>query len=82
MKKLLFTLRRTRGAIGSYQGPSGALYTAPNVSPTPTDGSDGFPGEGKGLTLSSRELKWVTRIRLNVGGYCSSPIARMIADPM
>ena len=51
MKKLLFTLRRVRGAIGSYQGPPGAPCTAPDVRPTPTDGSDGSPGEGKGLKV-------------------------------
>ena len=56
MKKLLFTLRRVRGAIGSYQGPPGAPCTAPDVLPTPTDGSDGSPGGGKGLILNFIEL--------------------------
>ena len=48
---LFFTLRRSRGATGRYQGPTGAPSTAPRRSrrrrtvPTP------FPGEGRGLNL-------------------------------
>ena len=47
--RLFFTLRRSRGATGRYQGPTGARSTAPRRSrrrrtvPTP------FPGAGKGL---------------------------------
>ena len=51
-EQLLFTLRRSRGAIGSYQGPSGAPSAAPDVPRRPTDGSDGFPGSGKGLSCT------------------------------
>ena len=39
------------GAIGSHQGPTGAAPMAPDVPRRPTDGSDGFPGGGKGLSL-------------------------------
>ena len=48
-EQLLITLRRSRGATGRYQGPTGAPSTAPRRSrrrrtvPTP------FPGGGKGL---------------------------------
>ena len=48
-EQLFFTLRRSRGAIKRYQGPTWALLMAPDVLRRPTDGSDGFPGEGKGL---------------------------------
>ena len=48
-EQLLFTLRRSRGAIKRYQGPTWALLMAPDVLRRPTDGSDGFPGGRKGL---------------------------------
>ena len=41
---------RSRGPIGCYQGPTGAAAVAAGVPRRPTDGSDGFPGSGKGLT--------------------------------
>ena len=34
------------------------------------------------LTLSSIELNTVSRTWLDVGGYCSSPVARMKANPI
>ena len=48
---LKFTHRRSRGAIGRYQRPTGALPVAPGVPRRPMDGADGFPGVGKGLKL-------------------------------
>ena len=65
-EQLLFTLRRSRGAIGSYQGPSGAPSAAPDVPRRPTDGSDGFPGEGKGLRAAG-----VKDIELGIPFACS-----------
>ncbi len=44
VRKLLFTLRRSRGATRRYLGPWGGLYTAPDVPRRPTDGPDGFTG--------------------------------------
>ena len=44
------------GAIGSHQGPTGAPPMAPDVPRRPTDGSDGFPGGGKGLTLKVTKI--------------------------
>ena len=49
VNKLFFTLRRPRGALGRYQGPTGAVWAAAGVPRRPTDGSDAFPGGGKGL---------------------------------
>ena len=51
-EQLLFTLRRSRGAIGRYQRPTGALLVAPGVPRRPMDGADGLPGTGKGLKNS------------------------------
>ena len=52
MNTLLFTLRRTRGAIGSYQRPPGALHTAPYVPPT--------------LRRTARDGSRISRIRKGV----------------
>ena len=45
-EELLFTLRRSRGAAGRYQGTTGAAWAAAGVPRRPTDGSDGCPGGG------------------------------------
>ena len=54
-EELLFTLRRSRGAAGRYQGTTaGAAWAAAGerrVPRRPTDGSDGCPGAGKGLKV-------------------------------
>ena len=50
-EELLFTLRRSRGAAGRYQGTTGAAWAAARVPRRPTDGSDGFSG-GAGGVLS------------------------------
>ena len=47
---LIYSLRRSRGAIGRYQGPTGAAWAAAGLLRRPTDGSDACPGSGKGLT--------------------------------
>ena len=50
-EQIFFTLRRSRGATGRYQGPTGARSTAPRRSrrrrtvPTP------FPGGGRGINV-------------------------------
>ena len=47
--RLFFTLRRSRGATGRYQGPNrGAIYGAPTV-PTTTGGGDAMSRGGKGV---------------------------------
>ena len=49
--RLIYSLRRSRGATGRYQGPTGAAAVAARVPRRPMDGSDAGPGKGKGLTL-------------------------------
>ena len=46
---LIYSLRRSRGAMGRVWRPTGAVAAAAGVPRRPTDGSDGFPGGGKGL---------------------------------
>ena len=41
---LIYSLRRSRGATGRVQRPTGAAAAAARVPRRPTDGSDGFPG--------------------------------------
>ena len=50
--RLFFTLRRSRGATGRYQGPTGARSTAPRRSRRRRGGATPFPGGGKGLNRS------------------------------
>ena len=51
MYESLFTLRRTQGAIGRYEGTTGAAVTAAGRS-AGLDGADSeSPVEGKGLRL-------------------------------
>ena len=52
--KLIYSLRRSRGAIGRYQGPSGAAWAAAGVPRRPMDGSDACPGVGKGLIYRNK----------------------------
>ena len=52
-EQLFFTLRRSRGATGRYQGPTGARSTAPRRSRRRRTGPTPFPGGGKGLTLNT-----------------------------
>ena len=56
-EELLFTFRRSRGAAGRYQGTTGAAWAAAGVPRRPTDGSDGFPGEGRGLRQNFTQLR-------------------------
>ena len=42
--RLIYSLRRSRGATGRYQGPTGAAAVAARVPRRPMDGSDAFPG--------------------------------------
>ena len=46
---LIYSLRRSRGAMGRVRRPTGAAAAAAGVPRRPTDGSDGGPGSGKGL---------------------------------
>ena len=41
---LIYSLRRSRGAMGRVRRPTGAAAAAAGVPRRPTDGSDGFPG--------------------------------------
>ena len=60
VNKLFFTLRRPRGALGRYQGPTGAVWAAAGVPRRPTDGSDAFPGGGKGLSAMFENCRFDT----------------------
>ena len=53
---MIFTLRRSRGAIGSYLAAPGAPLAAARVPRRPMDGADGIPGVGKGLTVGPLSL--------------------------
>ena len=52
---LLFTLWRSRGAIGRYQKATGGLCAAAGVPRRPMDGADGIPGGGRGLSKNGTE---------------------------
>ena len=51
---LLFTLRRSRGAMGRYQGTSGAAWAASGRVRRPRGPPCGIPGGGKGLRWHCR----------------------------
>ena len=48
-EELLFTLRRSRGAAGRYQGTTGAAWAAAGLPRRPTARAAACPGAGKGL---------------------------------
>ena len=48
MYELLFTLRRTQGAIGRYEGRTGAAVAAAGLLRRYSDGLDGADGESPG----------------------------------
>ena len=45
---LIYSLRRSRGAMGRVRRPTGAAAAAAGVPRWPTDGSDGGPGRERG----------------------------------